>query len=456
MVTKIKKLGCGSYADVYHVKINGKDYALKENFSNEVDFCNCLREIHSMKKINKHPYIMTLEDTIIEYKKEKNYINFLYELADCELKANKISISDAGKIIVELMLAVEFIHSRNIIHRDIKPYNVLMFGSDVKLTDFGISCDANLNYFKDPAFTPGFRPPEVCLRENYDFKADIWSLGALIYYIVYGEYYIDKFEDNNEKLLSEIKQKEHDFLINRKRPSTQRVHSISKILNLDIIDKMLRNMLHSDKNERLTITDIFFDKKFDGFFANYRYLIDKTREQYRPYMCSLNYPIKIVVDKLRCKFINEMVCIVDDIKMSKNENYNVKFACITIFDRCRDKINLTKKLFRRTIVYIVLKFCIDDLFFDYKDVIGKYPKNTVAEAEKTIILDALNGVIFTENIYTLTNRYFNESLSKIEMLYKFFTLTGFNGKMFDYFSTAIKISALNARKQNKILYCNKI
>jgi len=455
MMTKIKKLGSGTYADVFHVLKNGKNYALKVNFSNEVSFCNCLREIHAMKKIEKHPFILIPEDFIFEYRKENNYVDFLYQLADGELKIKNFKIESLGKIIVELMLGVEFMHSRNIIHRDIKPHNVLLFGDDIKITDFGISCDTNLDYLKDVAYTPGFRAPEVCLKENYDFKADIWALGALIFYIVYGEYYIKKIGEDNVQLLEEIKQREHSYLTNHKRPDNERAKNVAKILNLDVLDRILRNMLHTDKAERLSITDILFDKSFSPFFENYRDLINDTRKKYRPYTFPLDFNVHITIDSERCQFINEMTQIVDEYSLKKITKLNIKFMALSIYDKCRNKIDLSKKILRKTIVFISLKFCIDDLFFEHSTVIGKYSRQKIAEAEKTIIFDGLNGVILDENIFTLSNRYFIEPLNKLELLFKFYTKTGFNGEISEYFSTAIKMVRLVNRRPGKTIYCNK-
>lgn len=77
-------------------------------------------------------------------------------------------------------------HSNKIVHRDIKPQNVFVDSDmNLKVGDFGISklLDYTAQNCKTSAGTPSYMAPEMVDSEDYSFKADIWSLGCVIYEI---------------------------------------------------------------------------------------------------------------------------------------------------------------------------------------------------------------------------------------------------------------------------------
>ena len=88
--------------------------------------------------------------------------------------------------ILQLLLAVGFMHSNKIVHRDIKPQNVFVdTDMNLKVGDFGISklLDYTAQNCQTSAGTPSYMAPEMVDSEDYSFKADIWSLGCVIYEI---------------------------------------------------------------------------------------------------------------------------------------------------------------------------------------------------------------------------------------------------------------------------------
>jgi protein-serine/threonine kinase len=90
---------------------------------------------------------------------------------------------------IELVLALVFLHKNNMVYRDLKPENILLDSEGhVKLTDFGLS--KILEDEDDKAFTlcgtPQYLAPEVLLRQGYDKMVDWWSLGCVMYEMLCG------------------------------------------------------------------------------------------------------------------------------------------------------------------------------------------------------------------------------------------------------------------------------
>ena len=90
---------------------------------------------------------------------------------------------------IELVLALEFLHKNNMVYRDLKPENILLDSlGHVKLTDFGLS--KILEDEEDKAFTlcgtPQYLAPGVLLRQGYDKMVDWWSLGCVMYEMLCG------------------------------------------------------------------------------------------------------------------------------------------------------------------------------------------------------------------------------------------------------------------------------
>ena len=76
------------------------------------------------------------------------------------------------------------IHSKNILHRDLKPKNILLTkDNQAKIGDFGISkmLDNTFDMAKTATGTPYYLSPEVCLGQQYDNKSDMWMLGCILY-----------------------------------------------------------------------------------------------------------------------------------------------------------------------------------------------------------------------------------------------------------------------------------
>ncbi len=88
----------------------------------------------------------------------------------------------ARKIVCEICEALGYMHRKQVVHRDLKPHNILVTynGQNVKIIDFGLSDADSYNVFKAPAGTRLYASPELLTGGQVDGRSDIWSLGIIL------------------------------------------------------------------------------------------------------------------------------------------------------------------------------------------------------------------------------------------------------------------------------------
>jgi len=113
----------------------------------------------------------------------------LYDIVKLWIKGCRIDENNTAFCIQSVLLAVQFLHSRNRIHRDIKVDNILLTAEgDVKLADFGTAVQLTFQRLRrnTVAGTPYYMAPELIQKIPYREKVDIWSIGITVIELING------------------------------------------------------------------------------------------------------------------------------------------------------------------------------------------------------------------------------------------------------------------------------
>lgn len=191
----IAKVGAGGMSDVYKAKdhILGRFVAikvLKQEYSEDRNFVTKFRiEAQSAAGL-EHPNIVNIYDVgnaddlyfiVMEYVEGitlKTYIE----------KKGQLSFKEAESIAIQVARGIEAAHNKNIIHRDIKPQNIIISTEGkVKVTDFGIAKAASTNTISsDVMGSVHYVSPEQARNGFVDARSDIYSLGIVMYEMITG------------------------------------------------------------------------------------------------------------------------------------------------------------------------------------------------------------------------------------------------------------------------------
>ena len=146
------------------------------------------REIEIHSRLN-HKYVLPLyavfQDPkafylVLEYCKEGDLYNSLTKSPGGHFDDLAVF---KRRVLLPLLQAVKYLHDNKIIHRDVKPENILVNGSSVKLCDIGLSICTRNERVKSLVGTPEYLCPEIINEDvdKYSEKIDIWCIGILIY-----------------------------------------------------------------------------------------------------------------------------------------------------------------------------------------------------------------------------------------------------------------------------------
>ncbi|XP_015588740.1 serine/threonine-protein kinase SIK3 isoform X2 [Cephus cinctus] len=243
-----KTIGKGNFAVVKmatHVVTKSK-VAIKiidKTKLNEENLAKIFREVHIMKRL-RHPHIIRLYQ-VMETEK-MIYLVTEYapggEIFDHLVRNGRMAEPEARRVFRQIVQAVHYLHQQRVVHRDLKAENLLLDAdNNIKLADFGFSNEYTPGIpLSTWCGSPPYAAPEIFEGKHYDGpRADVWSLGVVLYVLVCGAL---PFDGPTMQLLRSV-------VISGK-------FRIPFFMSADC-EKLIRHMLVVEPERRLSILQIF-------------------------------------------------------------------------------------------------------------------------------------------------------------------------------------------------------
>ncbi|KAM1779695.1 hypothetical protein ACFX12_041048 [Malus domestica] len=263
------KVGSGSFAVVWRSRHRqlGIEVAVKEIDKTQLSpkvSDNLLKEISILSTIN-HPNIIRLFEAI--QSKDRIYLVLEYcdggDLAAYIHRQGKVSETVARHFMRQLAAGLQVLQEKHLIHRDLKPQNLLLSTTVedtplLKIGDFGFARSLTPQGLADTLCgSPLYMAPEIIKSQKYDAKADLWSVGAILFQLVTGK---PPFDGNSQLQLFQniVTSTELRF----PQGALEELHP-------DYID-LCRSLLRQNPVERLSFMEFFNHK----FLRDSRYQVD--------------------------------------------------------------------------------------------------------------------------------------------------------------------------------------
>lgn len=272
----LRHIGHGAQSDVFLVvntetdeyfaaKVFDRDALFKSSIgTHEIPLQNVLREAEIMALID-HPCCMSLVEILED--DMTNSILFIMPYADLgplsrfAHRAEPIAEEEAKRVFFQVARGLQNCHRWNVIHRDLKPDNILRFADGrVVLADFSVSMvlEDEGELLEDTRGTPAFYSPEECMGEPYLGKpTDVWAFGMTLYVMIYGKFPYFDFE--NESMFY-FKFFEYSQMI----ISDEIGYPESVEISPELRD-FFSHVLEKDPGKRYTMKQVLMHKWFDGY-----------------------------------------------------------------------------------------------------------------------------------------------------------------------------------------------
>lgn len=290
---KVGRIGEGTYGIVYKAidKVSGLPVALKRciphHESSDGFPLTTLREIHALRLCQGHPNVVKLLEVAVS----KSAVFLVFEYCDQDMaqlvdahysktRKSPFSLPQVKRLLQQLLSALEFLHERLIIHRDVKLSNLLYSGGNLRLADFGLA----RKYYDEAALTPKvvslwYRPPELLLGTPvYTLAVDLWATGCAFgellqgYPLMAGQNEMSQLDQMFSFLGPPPVQPLGNLPLVRngtvQLPTSSSSSSARKVI-LDRFDHLphtglyiLTNLLHYDPSKRWTATEALHNTRF--------------------------------------------------------------------------------------------------------------------------------------------------------------------------------------------------
>lgn len=497
VITKVRRAGEGTYGIVYTAqrfaglkeRPTPGNVAVKRNLvDNTTDFIGSLKELDVLSRLNGHPYIVKLIDVsfgdpfkptggMMSPLKSRDLkddaVHFLFEHATCDahhlLHEATINIANLKIGMIHLLLAVEYIHAHNIIHRDIKPTNILIFDGPskqqiFKLCDFGMSKFRTNQGRQSPGtMTSWYRGPEVCVDwPDYSYKADMWSVGCVLFEFMSRRPLLYDVRDRNNTIFNAIlgvlPEPAPTATLNklfkyRKVPITAAATPLRRKSWADRIAQdqfsrdrvarfnnegpgtypefldLLNNLLQLDPDQRWSATQALASP----FCQHYADLINQTRAEFAPQ--PFPDPILIVCDAVERKWATVIAFTIFNNRSALAwYRHRILFQAIDMFDRYFDYVVKTSsdrvervedpekergrylsryevELRFTVCLYVSIKyFTTLNIPISYAELTTEEyrrpdAKRMAEEFEKHLIKDVLQYRIYRDTVYEIADAY---------------------------------------------------
>ncbi len=194
----MEKLGQGGTSIVYKARdvLLNRMVTIKilqDQFANDEEFVRRFRHEAQAVAALSHPNIVSIYDVV--FKEDMHYLVMEY-INGCSLKEyirdkGPLTMDEALRIEIQILDALQHAHEHNVIHRDIKPRNIMIdTNGQVKVTDFGIAVamgDITHNYTGSIVGSVHYISPEQVTGASLSERSDIYSAGVVLYELLTGE-----------------------------------------------------------------------------------------------------------------------------------------------------------------------------------------------------------------------------------------------------------------------------
>lgn len=189
-------IGKGGMAKVYRARqLNIERYVavkiMSSAFSDQTEFRARFKQEADVFARLEHPYILPIYD----YGEQDEHLFLVVRLMEGGtlenfVRGKELPLDDLDRLVNQIAQALDFAHENNVVHRDLKPNNVLLdkFGN-ASLMDFGIAkivSSAQATNVSTMLGTPAYMSPEQWRMEGIDGRADVYSLGVMLYEMLTG------------------------------------------------------------------------------------------------------------------------------------------------------------------------------------------------------------------------------------------------------------------------------
>lgn len=260
-------------------------------------------------------YITRALDIEIE---DNGLLKIIQKRADMDLKKyilkNKLSDLEKKDILYRICKCVKYLNSKNILHGDLKPSNILIFeNKDIKLSDFNLSrIITKNNKINQKLYTLNFRAPEI-YENNVYLKTDIWALGCTLYEIYYGVSYLQQGIGKNF------------FHVKLTQESDEKNKLFNNLIN-GMLQKEIENRFSIDE---VLENDFFKNKKIDVQFEKEKEI--PTEEKFLKILEKNMKKYSIVKKKHEKIFISKILNNCNDL-IDNNYRKIEKSICSKRFD----------------------------------------------------------------------------------------------------------------------------